>query len=108
MSLLVFSRAASLVGEAQAAGLELAVTSLPDTVVDELQLESDSSDKVSRARKLDLLKEQEKLIQEDWQSLTNFAIAMERMWPLPVVVLQFQSKRIHCPHNELKIDARGV
>jgi LETM1 and EF-hand domain-containing protein 1 len=72
MSLLLFSRAAEvagydrrLAGEKQAKDLKEVVTSLPDSVVDELLEEEGGSSKVSRERKLELLKEQEKLVLEE-------------------------------------------
>merc|ERR1711871_1898084 len=45
--------------------IELAVTSLPESVVDELIEEQEGGDKISRERKLELLKEQEKLVIEE-------------------------------------------
>ena len=65
LSLLVFSRAASLLHHSeQAKNLELVVSSLPEDVVDNLQLE-EGDEKVSNERKLELLKEQEKLVAEE-------------------------------------------
>ena len=63
MSLILFSRAAEVANydrrsaTQQAQQINLAVTSLPDSVVDEL-IEEEVGDKISRERKLELLKEQ--------------------------------------------------
>eukprot|EP01044_Picomonas_judraskeda_P011920 COSAG03_NODE_1665_length_3698_cov_79.784567_3_plen_506_part_01 len=70
MSLILFSRAAEVANydrrsaTQQAQQINLAVTSLPDSVVDEL-IEEEVGDKISRERKLELLKEQEKLVIEE-------------------------------------------
>eukprot|EP01043_Picozoa_sp_COSAG02_P032944 COSAG02_NODE_2223_length_9455_cov_5.513675_1_plen_725_part_00 len=69
-SLLLFSRAAEVASydrrsaTQQAQQIELAVTTLPESVVDEL-IEEEVGDKISRERKLELLKEQEKLVMEE-------------------------------------------
>ena len=69
-SLLLFSRAAEVASydrrsaTQQAQQIELAVTALPESVVDEL-IEEEVGDKISRERKLELLKEQEKLVMEE-------------------------------------------
>lgn len=70
-SLILFSRAAEVASydrrsaTQQAQQIELAVTSLPESVVDELIEEEQGGDKVSRERKLELLKAQEKLVIEE-------------------------------------------
>ena len=78
LSLLIFSRAASLLHHSeQAKNLELVVSSLPEDVVDNLQLE-EGDEKVSNERKLELLKEQEKLVAEELEQEQTAAEDIEK------------------------------